>query len=324
MQIGDLCFFAESSCKVPGLVGTMEVVGTARPDPSQFSKDSPYYDPKASEDNPKWDMVMVEFRSKFKAKLPAAKLKEHAASPGDPLGRLELFRQTRLSVSNVKPDEWAFIMTLVEANDAAPEPSKTPKKVNKKKTDDTAVTARKPGRKSMPASTSAPKDEVTTPAAARKGKAPKAPATEPRPKTKTPKRKSGAHKSKPSDEEDEEAQPLTPTQDEPADTIPSPPQANAEEAQAEGEAEDIDAPLPSIEGFEPTSATQMESSGRGLLGRIGEGIVHALASPGKAVSRALSGTPAPPTEREKERESAVAAMGVDVGILGGVLEEDEE
>lgn len=128
MEIGDQVLFSESNVKQPGLVGIMEVVGLARPDPSQFSPDSPYYDPKSKESDPKWSMVMVEFRSKFDSKLTAATLKKHAGE-GGPLKDLALFKQSRLSVQRVEEDEWKFIMSLV-----ADQGSEPVKKAQSKKT----------------------------------------------------------------------------------------------------------------------------------------------------------------------------------------------
>lgn len=131
MTVGDLCFFSESNCKTPGIVGIMEVVGEARPDPIQFDPDSPYYDPKSSKDKPKWNCVMVEFRRKFN-KVPITSLREHANRDTDPLNGMQLFRQTRLSVSKVEDDEWEFIMKLIEESEssdgsAGPSPKKSRK-----------------------------------------------------------------------------------------------------------------------------------------------------------------------------------------------------
>ncbi|KAF2224602.1 PUA-like domain-containing protein, partial [Elsinoe ampelina] len=112
MTVGDLCFFSESNCKVPGIVGIMEVVGEARPDPCQFDPDSAYYDPKSTKDKPKWNCVMVEFRRKFADKLPITALRDFADKDRetDPLHGMQLFRQTRLSVSKIEDYEWDFIM----------------------------------------------------------------------------------------------------------------------------------------------------------------------------------------------------------------------
>src|ERR1700693_426713 len=63
MQVGDLAFFYHSSCPEPGIAGIVRVSNTAYPDASQFDRKSPYYDPKATRDAPRWlnvDVTLVE------------------------------------------------------------------------------------------------------------------------------------------------------------------------------------------------------------------------------------------------------------------------
>ena len=50
MNAGDRAFFYHSNCAEPGIVGIVEIVRTAYPDPSAFDRKSPYYDPKSSRD----------------------------------------------------------------------------------------------------------------------------------------------------------------------------------------------------------------------------------------------------------------------------------
>jgi predicted RNA-binding protein with PUA-like domain len=45
MKQGDRAFFYHSSCKVPAIVGIVEIVRSAYPDHTAFDPDSPYYDP---------------------------------------------------------------------------------------------------------------------------------------------------------------------------------------------------------------------------------------------------------------------------------------
>src|SRR5438270_6627715 len=47
MRIGDGVLFYHSSCEEPGIAGLAEVASAAYPDPTQFERSSPYYDPKA-------------------------------------------------------------------------------------------------------------------------------------------------------------------------------------------------------------------------------------------------------------------------------------
>ncbi|MGB5397330.1 MAG: EVE domain-containing protein, partial [Gammaproteobacteria bacterium] len=66
MKIGDEIFFYHSSCKTPGIVGLARVASKPYPDPTQFNKKSRYFDPKSSEDDPRWYLVDIEFLRKTK------------------------------------------------------------------------------------------------------------------------------------------------------------------------------------------------------------------------------------------------------------------
>src|SRR5262249_9271203 len=97
MAPGDLAFFYNSSCAVPGLAGEMEVVGTAYPDPTQFDPSSRYYDPKSPKDNPRWIVRDVLFLRKYKRVVSLAELRE---TPG--LEDMSVLRRgQRLSVMPV-------------------------------------------------------------------------------------------------------------------------------------------------------------------------------------------------------------------------------
>ncbi len=52
MNKGDLAFFYHSSCAEPGIAGIVEIARAAYPDPTARNPESPYYDPRASADNP--------------------------------------------------------------------------------------------------------------------------------------------------------------------------------------------------------------------------------------------------------------------------------
>lgn len=115
MRVGDQAFFYESSCRIPGIVGTMEIVQEASPDQTAFSEDSPYYDPKSKPDNPKWQAVHVAFRRKFK-KISLKEMQRFSKA-GGVLAGMDLMRQSRLSVGKVTSAEWNFIQTLVDGDD---------------------------------------------------------------------------------------------------------------------------------------------------------------------------------------------------------------
>ena len=76
MNKGDKVFFYHSNCKPPGIVGLMEVIDLNIVDPTQFEKESKYYDPKSKPEIPRWDCVKVKylFKSNNILSLPELKL----------------------------------------------------------------------------------------------------------------------------------------------------------------------------------------------------------------------------------------------------------
>jgi len=75
MEIGDQAFFYHSNCKPPGIVGLMEIISKNIIDPTQFDKNSKYYDSKSDKSNPKWDCVKVRFLFKSKKIISLNELK---------------------------------------------------------------------------------------------------------------------------------------------------------------------------------------------------------------------------------------------------------
>ncbi|KAI5271831.1 DUF55-domain-containing protein [Aureobasidium subglaciale] len=116
MRVGDLAFLYESNCKKPGIVGIMEIVEEASPDYHAFDKNSAYYDPKSNPEKPKWMLVHVAFRRKFDEKFTLKDLQQFS-QPGGALAGMELFRQSRLSVTKVARPQWEFIMSQIGDDD---------------------------------------------------------------------------------------------------------------------------------------------------------------------------------------------------------------
>ena len=75
MKKGDKVFFYHSNCKPPGIVGFMEVIDLNIVDPTQFDKNSKYFDAKSKPENPRWDCVKVKFIFKSKKILSLPELK---------------------------------------------------------------------------------------------------------------------------------------------------------------------------------------------------------------------------------------------------------
>jgi len=110
MRCDDQAFFYHSNCKVPGIVGIVEIVREAYPDFTAFDPDSAYYDPKSSHDKPRWFMVDVRFKREFSRTISLNELKEYAELQEMPLLR----RGNRLSVMPVASDQWHFILSLLD------------------------------------------------------------------------------------------------------------------------------------------------------------------------------------------------------------------
>lgn len=108
MRIGDLGFFYHSSCKVPGVVGIIEVASEAYPDHTARDPSSPYFDAKASEDDPRWAMVDVKLIERFDQVVPLSVLKQTAALEGMALLR----KGNRLSIQPVTASEWKAVLAL--------------------------------------------------------------------------------------------------------------------------------------------------------------------------------------------------------------------
>jgi predicted RNA-binding protein with PUA-like domain len=114
MTPGDMVFFYHSSCEVPGIAGLAKVATTPYPDPTQFEKKSDYFDPKATREQPRWDLVDVSFEKKFKNVLSLATLKENE----DRLeGLVVLQRGSRLSVQPVTAPQARELLKMAEKND---------------------------------------------------------------------------------------------------------------------------------------------------------------------------------------------------------------
>jgi len=103
----DLVFFYHSSCKQPGIVGIAKVVGAPYPDPSQFLEHSPYFDPKATKEKPRWYSVDIQHINTFAKTITSTEMRERSA-----LQNMHLFKQGRLSIQPVREEEWQEIMAL--------------------------------------------------------------------------------------------------------------------------------------------------------------------------------------------------------------------
>lgn len=105
MKKGDRAFFYHSSCSPPAVVGTVEIVREAYPDPTAWDPGDDHFDAKASPENPVWSMVDVKLLAIFPREVTIDDLRATKALAG-----LELLRRgSRLSVHPVSAAEFAVI-----------------------------------------------------------------------------------------------------------------------------------------------------------------------------------------------------------------------
>lgn len=76
MKKGDQVLFYHSNTKPPGIAGIAEVSKESFPDPSQFKKNGEYFDPKATDEKPRWFCVQVKYKKAFKNYVSLDDLKE--------------------------------------------------------------------------------------------------------------------------------------------------------------------------------------------------------------------------------------------------------
>ncbi len=108
MQPGDQALFYHSNCKVPGIVGLMEIASEAYPDPNAFDPTHRYFDPKSDPDQPRWFLVDVKFIRKFSDTLSLSLLRETPALDGLKL----LAKGNRLSITPVSSEHWQVLLKM--------------------------------------------------------------------------------------------------------------------------------------------------------------------------------------------------------------------
>jgi len=108
IQVGDGVLFYHSSCAEPGIAGLAEVASAAYPDPTQFDRKSPYYDPKAAPDAPRWFGVEIVPVAAMRVPVTREMLKLEPA-----LGAMMVLqRGARLSVQPVDPEHFARVCSM--------------------------------------------------------------------------------------------------------------------------------------------------------------------------------------------------------------------
>ena len=116
MKLGDQVFFYHSNADPSSIVGIAEVVQLAHPDGTALDPTDSHYDPKATPDNPIWEMVDIRLVEKFPRALSLEELRSIPELEG-----MELLRRgSRLSVQPVTTQQWKSIVRLGRGKKASP------------------------------------------------------------------------------------------------------------------------------------------------------------------------------------------------------------
>lgn len=107
MRPGDLVLFYHSNASPPGVAGVARVSRAAYPDHTARDTGSDYFDPKATEQDPRWYMVDVEFVEKFPQIVPLTSLRDQ---PG--LEEMVVTKRSRLSVQPVTAEEFEIVRRM--------------------------------------------------------------------------------------------------------------------------------------------------------------------------------------------------------------------
>ena len=112
MRRGDLAFFYHSSCDEPGVAGIVEIVKEGYPDHTAFDRHDEHFDPDSDPAKPRWYMVDVLLKRKFRRTIALATLREHEQRALKGLALLK--RGNRLSITPVSAAHWKFIVDLAQ------------------------------------------------------------------------------------------------------------------------------------------------------------------------------------------------------------------
>ena len=108
MNMGDGVLFYHSSCPQPGIAGVAKIASGARTDPTQFDPESPYFDAKSNQDNPRWLLLDVQAVRKTRL-LGLPELREHPE-----LAEMKVLqRGNRLSITEVTETDWKRVLQLL-------------------------------------------------------------------------------------------------------------------------------------------------------------------------------------------------------------------
>lgn len=107
VRAGDGVLFYHSQ-QDKAIVGTAKVTRAAYPDPTQFDRKSPQYDPGADPGEPRWHAIDIQAQRPFSRPVTLEQLRSVAGLAGMVL----LQKGSRLSVQPVTEKEWTLITKL--------------------------------------------------------------------------------------------------------------------------------------------------------------------------------------------------------------------
>ncbi len=112
MKKGDRILFYHSSTTPPHAAGVAEVARETYPDHTALDPKSQYHDPKATPDNPRWQMVDVRAVEKLPAPVTLAEIKANQKLRE----MLVVQRGQRLSIQPVTAAEFQEVLRMAKAN----------------------------------------------------------------------------------------------------------------------------------------------------------------------------------------------------------------
>ncbi len=108
MQLGDRVLFYHSNAQPSGVAGVAIVRALAQADPLQFDKNSEFFDPAATKQQPRWSAVELAFETQFTRVITLDQLRAQKALSA----LLILQRGNRLSITPLQPGEFRAICAL--------------------------------------------------------------------------------------------------------------------------------------------------------------------------------------------------------------------
>lgn len=111
MKRGESVLFYHSNANPPAVAGVATVAREAYPDFTSWDPQDKHYDPKSTEESPRWFMVDIKLDEVFDKPIPLETLRGVKA-----LAEMELLRKgSRLSVQPVRKKEFDAILKLATA-----------------------------------------------------------------------------------------------------------------------------------------------------------------------------------------------------------------